>query len=230
MKMHKSVKEREGEKGLREVQRVSRIPHKQTQHKLGRTERRSHFLLTCKRDWCGCLYQWVCMSCLTLFTDVLTPLSWNSRESFNLLSCSITRAWAEVRNPEPRRQPGIFRETSHCQRPADTYTPIYLQLTGRTTLRASDTLPSLLPTFALYGAGVLRTTIFRLSRPSSKDFCSTIVAFTDVLSSSLFNATSTSTRDMELSPGGGKINFISNMLQIFHCGSNADCDIRVGID
>lgn len=53
-------------KRLREIQRESRIPHIQTQQKLGQAERLSHFLLTYKRDWCGCLYQWVCMSCLPL--------------------------------------------------------------------------------------------------------------------------------------------------------------------
>lgn len=103
MRRHKSVKvegKGEGEGGgaprERERRRGANLIQTDTSqvHTLGRAERRSHFLLTCKRDWYGCMCEWVCVSCglATLLSDTLTPISWNSWRSPNLLSCDITRA------------------------------------------------------------------------------------------------------------------------------------------
>lgn len=70
MKTHKGVKERERERKDSARYKDWAKSDTNTHSSSWRTERRSHFLLTCKRDWCGCLYQWVCMSCLTpLYAD-----------------------------------------------------------------------------------------------------------------------------------------------------------------
>lgn len=57
-----------GKEGEKKTTKRERNPtHTDTNRSWGRRAGRlSHFLLTCKRDWCGCLYQWVCMSCLPL--------------------------------------------------------------------------------------------------------------------------------------------------------------------
>lgn len=67
----KRVGEREGENGLREIQRVSQIPRKKDTTQVERTQRRSHFLYSPANVFdvgvciSGCAYQWVCMFCLT---------------------------------------------------------------------------------------------------------------------------------------------------------------------
>lgn len=61
MKTHKSVKEREAGWTPWDAKSEPNLLHKQTQaQKVSEKERRSHFLLTCKRDWCGYLCEWVC--------------------------------------------------------------------------------------------------------------------------------------------------------------------------
>ncbi len=119
----------------------------------------------------------------TRLTDMLTLLSWNSWESSNLRSCNITRARAEAQYPERGRHPRYLwgdQLVGHTSvRPELSFKrDTCLQFTGR-TLRALDTFPSTLPIFALHGAGVLRKAVSRLSHLYSKDFCSSLVTFTD---------------------------------------------------
>lgn len=68
MNMHKSVKEREGgrERAPWDTRSEPNPTQTDTSTQVERTERRSHFLLTCKRERYEGLCEWVCVSCMTL--------------------------------------------------------------------------------------------------------------------------------------------------------------------
>lgn len=68
MNMHKSVKESERgrERSPWDTRSEPNPTQTDTSTQVERTERRSHFLLTCKREWYEGLCEWVCVSCMTL--------------------------------------------------------------------------------------------------------------------------------------------------------------------
>lgn len=112
---NENAQKREGERGRERTARDTKSEPNPTQTdttQVERTERRSHFLLTCKRDWCFCLYQWVCVSCLTPLSRICWLYFLRIHEKRLIFrSSNVTRARTKAQYPDRRKHPGIFEET-----------------------------------------------------------------------------------------------------------------------
>lgn len=199
MKTHKSVKEREN--GLREIQSEPNPTQTDTTQVM-RTKGRSHFLLTSKRGWCGCLYQWVCVCQVWQRSQIRWHYFLGIHENLLISACTTSHAL------EPRRSilstEGIHiaylweNQSVLAKRKTHLYNLLgnNFTRTGNISITSSHFLRSVSRCFT--------QSCFFDFLLSSKDFCSSLT-FTDVYLQACLNW-STSAKEMDNSPGGGKIN------------------------
>lgn len=150
MKTHKSVKGSEGEKGLREIQGVGQIPHKQ-RHNTSWASGKAVTFPTHLQTWLIWVFVWVGVYVMsaTPFSDMLTLISWNSWEALNLHSCNITRApvvgaasqGIQVLLRESRPTSSHISEKTSASR--ETPVPLFTREKFTCTGRISDTFPPL---------------------------------------------------------------------------------------
>lgn len=152
----------------------------------------------------------VCISgcvCHAWHSMLMTLDPWNFWESLALYSCNITRAEPRRTIQCAERHPGTFPETNLSSTPLQNWTgwPEW-DTTPHSLLRGFlhvGQFATIAPHFALYGVQILRTGVSWLPHLSSQDFCSGLLAIVELFLQVKLHS-STSTREMDNSPGGGK--------------------------
>lgn len=190
MNMHKSTKERERgrERAPWDTRSEPNPTQTDTSTQVERTERRSHFLLTCKREWYEGLCEWVCVSCMTLRPSICWLYFLGIREG-----CLIFARASSLHALEPKRSidstesiPVSVRWSAWQAHLSQT------RLEHRERRRSSSHWENFTSAghiftcflsffyFVLHGAGVSRKAFSWLSHRPCKDFCSSVVTLTDV--------------------------------------------------